>query len=311
MRISIRALAYFDRAMKHESIARAAEELNVAPSAIGIAIDQVETEFGMKLVHRFPAKGISPTTAGRAMHQKVRKLLEDYDGLMREGSEMRTSLSGSLKIGYYAPVAPAFMPSILRLLTKNNPQVSFSLVECNNDSAQAGLIAGEFDVILFVASNVRRGIEYHHLVDAPPFLLTQPGNAFSGRGEIDLEELADEPLVLLDLPFTSEYLRSLLDNIPAAPRIVATASGTEMIRSMVGAGIGSSILNMQPLNTTTYSDRKVTAIPIRNAPALRLVLGHAEGGQRRLVNAFVSACVGFFQSDAAARLVVPQRLATL
>ena len=159
MRVSIKALNHFLHAAERGSIAKAAADLNVVPSAISNAIDVVEREFELQLVQRYPAKGIRPTAAGRAIMHKIRHLVEEYNTLFLEGTELRTALSGSLSIGYYAPVAPAFMPAIIAPLVRDHPDIKINLKEVDNERAQAGLLDGEFDLILFVAENIRAGID--------------------------------------------------------------------------------------------------------------------------------------------------------
>ncbi|MEM8688290.1 MAG: LysR family transcriptional regulator, partial [Pseudomonadota bacterium] len=95
MRISIKSLQYFLTAAERGSISKAARALNVVPSAVASAIEQVEAGFELKLVQRYPAKGIRPTAAGKALMRKIRHLVEEYDTLMLEGAELRTALSGN------------------------------------------------------------------------------------------------------------------------------------------------------------------------------------------------------------------------
>ena len=45
------------------------------------------------------------------MMRKIRHVIEEYDNLLLEGAELRTALSGNISVGYYAPVAPAFIPA--------------------------------------------------------------------------------------------------------------------------------------------------------------------------------------------------------
>lgn len=305
MRLSIKALRYFLTACEQESIVRAAKLMNVVPSAISVAIDQVEDEFDLKLVQRYPAKGIQPTSTGLKMVQKIRHLVEEYDNLLAEGDELRTALSGSLAIGYYAPVAPAFMPAIVGPLIEKNPDVRLSFTECDNEHAQAGLLKGEFDCIVFVAENVRTGIEYETLLEAPPYLLVAANHPLAGQLEVSFIALNELPLVLLDLPFTSEYYRSLMDKYAPKANIVATASTAEMVRSLVGAGVGCSILNMLPATSVSYAGDGLRAIPmIEEVQSLRLVLGHLGGKQRRLVDVFKDECRQYFAGESVRHLVV-------
>jgi DNA-binding transcriptional LysR family regulator len=306
LRISIKALRYFLSAASHGSLARAAEDMHVVPSAISSAVEQIEAEFRLKLLHRLPAKGVTPTAAGVKLLKRAQHLVDEYDSLMRHGSELGTSLSGSLSVGYYAPVAPAFLPAIAGPIMSANPDVTVSFVACDNDRAQAGLLGGEFDLIVFVAENVRAGIEYEELMVAPPYVLAAAGHRFAEVSCVQLTDLHGEPFVLLDLPFTSQYYRELLDHADIEPRIVATASTTEMVRSLVGSGTGISILNMRPLTDISYAGEGLIAVPLAAAVRpLRLVLGHLGGQQRRLANAFAQACRSHFASPAATRLIVP------
>jgi DNA-binding transcriptional LysR family regulator len=305
MRLSIKSLRYFLVACEQESIAKAAKLLNVVPSAISVAIDQVEEEFDLKLVQRYPAKGIQPTSTGLKMMQKVRHLIEEYDNLLSEGDELRTALSGSLAIGYYAPIAPAFMPAIVEPIMQQNPDVKLAFTECDNERAQAGLLKGEFDCIVFVAENVRTGIDYETLLEAPPYLLVAADHPLAKEAAVSLKALRELPMVLLDLPFTSEYYRSLLEEHSVQANLVATASSTEMVRSLVGAGVGCSILNMLPAASLSYAGDDLCAVPfVEEAQSLRLVLGHLGGKQRRLLSVFSKACQEYFAREQAKQLVV-------
>ena len=305
MNPSIKSMRYFLTATELGSISRAAEQLNVAPSAVSNAIDTVERAFEMRLMQRYPAKGISLTAAGVALMHKIRHLLEEYDGLLLEGAELRTALSGNLTIGYYAPVAPAFMPSIVGPLVRDNPDVRLSFIDGDNERVQSGLLNGEFDVIVFVAANTRTGIVWETLIDAPPYILLPEGHPLSERTFIEVDDISREPLVLLDLPFTSGYISNLIDTHSLQSRIVARASTTEMVRSLVGAGLGCSILNMRPSSAATYADDRVVAVPLRTAsPHLRLVVGRLGGKPRRLVQTFIKASKQYFSQSEAGRLVV-------
>lgn len=307
MRVSIKSLHYFLSAAERGSISKAAEALNVVPSAVSSAIELVEAEFELKLVQRYPAKGIRPTAAGKAMMRKIRHLVEEYDSLLLEGAELRTALSGNLTIGYYAPVAPAFLPAIAGPLVQDHPGVTLSLVEVDNERAQIGLLNGEYDLILFVAENVRSGIAYETLLEAPPYVLAPKGHSISGREFVELAELREVPLVLLDLPVTNQYYRGMLAAAAAGAdaNIVTTASTHEMVRSMVGAGVGCSILNMLPSSPVTYAGDEVVAVPIKSDVApLKLVLGHLGDKPRRLSQAFMDATQHYFASNAARDLIV-------
>ena len=104
---------------------------------------------------------------------------------------------------------------------------------------------------------------------------------------------------------TNAYYHSLVTNAGSEPNIIAKASTHEMVRSLVGAGIGCAILNMVPATSTTYGGDRVKAIPVSSrAQSLKLVLGHIPGKPRRLVEAFAEATKAHFARPDAKLLIV-------
>ena len=134
MALTLKAMEYFTTALRHGNIAKAAAELNIAASAVSTAIDQVEAEFDLTLVTRQRARGIQANANGRDVARKCTSLLEDYRSLLSEGSDLKRALSGTLSVGYYAPVAPAFLPEILASFLPSDTRVTLDLHECEKRS---------------------------------------------------------------------------------------------------------------------------------------------------------------------------------
>ncbi len=88
-------------------------------------------------------------------------------------------------------------------MVRANPGIKLQCIECNNESAQLGLLDGTFDVILYVSDNMQLGITCETLIDAPPYLLLPDTHSLAKRRSIKFSEIADLDLVLLDLPFTT------------------------------------------------------------------------------------------------------------
>ena len=305
LRLSLRLMRAYLAAVDHGSIAGAAAALNVAPSAVATAVDKVEAEFATTLVIRTRARGVTPTTAGRLLADRIRKLLEDYVAVMAEGHALGSALSGSLRVGYYAPVAPAFLPGIVQPLLAAHSGLTAHFRDCDNDSAQAGLLDGTLDVILFAGGEVRVGIATEVLAEVPPYVLAPAGHAVARRGDATLADLDGAALVLLDLPLAGAYTRRLFDAAGIAPRIVATATSTEMVRSLVGAGAGLAVLNMRPRTAVSYGGDHLAAVPLRPPQTgLTLMAGYVEGQPRRVVSAFLDALRDWFKGPGADDLVV-------
>ncbi|MFV2034975.1 MAG: LysR family transcriptional regulator [Halocynthiibacter sp.] len=308
MDTSLKALRYFMAAVNNGSITKASRQMHVVPSAVLAAVNQVEEVFGLKLTTRHRSKGITPTATGQILMTRIQHLLDEYDTLIGEGAEMRTQLTGTLRVGYYAPVAPAFLPGIARGLLADNPRVDIKFTECDNQTAQAGLISGAFDVILCVAESMKPGVTYETLIEVPAYLLVPQNHDFASRDSLSLADLRDENLILLDLPVVSEYYSRVFEDAGVTPRIVSTATTLEMVRSLVGAGLGCSLLHMRPATNVSYSGDTVAGVPLRPpADPLKIVLGHLPDNPRRVVKAFVEDVRDLFSKEDTKRLLVTLR----
>jgi DNA-binding transcriptional LysR family regulator len=109
----------------------------------------------------------------------------------------------------------------------------------------------------------------------------------------------------LDRPAARGYYMDLLEQSGAAFRIVATANSTEMVRSMVAAGIGVSLLNMRPREVPPYAGREIRCLPVSDTSSgVTLSLGFAPGPKRQLVQMFIDSCTAFCDGPGGAGLIV-------
>ena len=305
MAISLKAMEYFTTALRHGNISKAATELNISASAIGAAIDQVEAAFDLTLTIRQRSRGIEANASGRQVAQKFNRLLEDYAAVLAEGADLKQSLSGALRIGYYAPIAPAFLPPILASLSPKESDITLHLDECDNDSAQDGLLHGRYDAILFVSEGVRPAVDFDVLIEAPAYCLVPAGHAFAKLPSVSVAQIAAEPLVVLNRPIAAPYYQSLFDAHANNITIAAYANSTEMVRSLVSAGHGCAVLNMQPMTRQSYCGELLVSLPISDPlPPLTLSIGYDKSRPRRLVQHFVDACRAHFAEAGPQRCLV-------
>ena len=294
MSISLRAMRYYCAALRHGSLAAAASALNVAPSAVASAIDQIEDAFGLVLTIRQRARGLEATADGQLIAQRFQALLDEYEAVMRDGTARQQSLSGDLRIGYYAPIAPAFLPSVLSGLLAPNHDLTLHLEECDNGAAQAGLRRGDYDLILYVPDAPAPWMWSAPLIDAPPYCLVAAGHRLAEKASIPIAELAEERLVSLNRPMARDYYRALFEAGPS-PQVIAQCSSTEMVRSLVGAKGAVAILNMVPFSDTSYAGDRLVAVPLSDPlPPLTLSVGTRSGTQRRAVSEIVERLTAYF-----------------
>ncbi len=303
--ITLKFMRYLTTAVRCGSITEAASQLNISASAISAAIDQIEEHFDLKLVSRHRARGVQATTSGRVLIKKFQVLLDDYEDVLLGGADLKQAMTGTLRIGYYSPVAPAFLPQIISEMSAVHGALSLHLEECDNDKAQDGLLNGRFDAIIFVANAAQPQINYQPLIEVPAYCLLPEAHPLTARPAIDLSDLNDEPIIVLDRPLATEYYQKLFENTARAPNNWILANSTEMVRSLVGAGFGCSILNMVPKTQITYAGERVVARPlVDDLPGLLLAVGYDHAKPRALVREFARACVAYFAAQSAQEIIV-------
>ena len=76
---SLRQLGYFVAAAESGSLAAAARRLNVAQPSISSAIRALEARFGLQLLVRHHASGVTLTPAGQRLLRQAGDLLQQFE----------------------------------------------------------------------------------------------------------------------------------------------------------------------------------------------------------------------------------------
>jgi DNA-binding transcriptional LysR family regulator len=100
--MQLRALMYFDELVRTSSMRQAAENLNVAPTAISRQIENLEYHFGAPLVER-SARGVKLTAAGELLAARAGRTLRELDHV---GQLIEASRACSAAASASTPMAP-------------------------------------------------------------------------------------------------------------------------------------------------------------------------------------------------------------
>ena len=121
----------------------------------------------------------------------------------------------------------------------------------------------------------------------------------AARRAVSLHELAKEPMILLDLPHSSEYFLSLFRAYNLEPRIVHRTRSYDMVRGLVGRHRGFGILNAIPRMPYTYDGTRVVAVPIAEDLPRTLAVGLRlrRAVLRRAVVAFAAYARDYFRTE--------------
>src|ERR1700760_5057579 len=129
------------------SIRRAAELLNLTPSAMNRRIQDLEAEIGTPLFER-RSRGVKLTPAGEMFIRYARSQIADAERMKSQVEDLRGLRRGPVLIACSQALAHDFLPSRIAEFGKRHPKVVFDLKVMDHDRALASLAAYDVDLAL-------------------------------------------------------------------------------------------------------------------------------------------------------------------
>jgi flavin reductase (DIM6/NTAB) family NADH-FMN oxidoreductase RutF len=176
------------------------------------------------------------------------------------------SEAGALAIGCFQVFAPYIVPALVSRLTKLHPEIELTLFEADQDHLIASLRRSDTEVALLYdfGLDVNADLHVERLAELTPYVLLAEGHPLAQSSGIALEDLLQEPLVLLDIDPSRNYILSLFKDAGLEPTVGYRSRSLEMVRGFVGHGLGFSLLASKPANNITYDGRALVARPLTN-----------------------------------------------
>lgn len=283
LRFTLRQLEYFVAAGEGGSIAAASEKLNVSSPSISTSITQLEKEFGLSLFVRKRAHGLTLTSAGERLLVQSRAVLASAGDLNSLAGAISGHVQGVLRLGCLVTFAQIVVPRLRRAFEATYPEAHISQVELNQAEIFSEIRRAEIDVALTYDLDIPSDLDFLPLLQLSPYVLVSPEHPLADRAEVSAEALKDHPMVLLDLPFSSDYFLSFFKATGAKPLIAERTRDMAVMRSLVANGFGYSIANVRPLNDELPDGGKLRFIPlVGDVRPMNLGLAMARGAATSL-----------------------------
>lgn len=292
LRFTLRQLEYFVAVGEAGSIALASEKVHVSSPSISAAIGQLEAEFGLQLFVRKHAQGLALTQAGRQFMAQARQVLKEADALNLLAGDISGNVQGSLAVGGLLTFAQLMVPQLRRRFEERYPDVRIGQFEMDQQQIFDSIRSGALDIALTYDLEIAEDLKFVPLVKLPPYALLPDTHALAHLPAVSVEELKDYPMVLLDLPHSSDYFLSFFRAAGVKPRIAERTRDMAVVRSLVGNGYGYSIANIRPLNELSPDGRKLRFVPlVGQVRPMVMGLVTADGAENVLtVRAFIDHC---------------------
>jgi DNA-binding transcriptional LysR family regulator len=221
---------------------RAADRLHVSQPALSKRIRRIEdTVGGPLLVRRY--RDVRLTEAGRLLADRGRRLLEESAAAVALSQRAVRGEAGLLRIGFGIASILGLLPSVLLRFRTAHPDVQLHLRDMSTPEQIAALGAGEIDVgfVRLPVSDSRlivRAVLDERLVAA-----LGPRSPWNPR--LGLRSVAAEPFIIISRARSASFYNHALSMCAAsgfAPRVVQEANELFTVLSLVGAGLGVSLV---------------------------------------------------------------------
>ena len=243
MAFSFRQIQYFVATAENGAVSRAAHALSISQSTVAEAIRELEGDLGFPLFER-KAQGVELTLRGNQFLRHARKILADVAEARRALRGPEATSGGRLALGVTPLVAGYVLAEILARFRRAFPTVVVQMAEDSRGYLEHLLVNGELDVAVMVAGADKDDSALKmESVETSRYRVWLPtGHAMAESERISVRELADDPLVLLNVDEIAEAAEEACRLAGVRPPIAIRTQSVEAARSLVATGAGVAML---------------------------------------------------------------------
>src|SRR6266851_2170709 len=223
--MELHQLRYFCAVAETGSFSRAAEQSHVSQPSLSQQIMKLEDELGARLFDRL-GRSVRLTELGKTFLPRARAVLRELEAARGDVVEGKDFIGGSINVGVIPTVAPYFLPPRLTAYSRKFPHVRLTIVV----AILALPVRGhEFDAFPILTERL--------------FAVLPKKHKLASRSSLTLKDLRADPFLLLrDGHCFRDTAVAACDRARLHPQIVFESGQFSSLVSMVGAGMGVSIV---------------------------------------------------------------------
>lgn len=196
--MNLRQLKYFTGILDAGNMTRAADQLHVAQTALGMQIKQLEESLGVVLLVRH-SRGIEPTRAGRLLYERAVEILKLVEDTRNQVIAVEGDPGETIRLGITPALMAAIGSDIALEVREGMPRVFLSMAEAMSHVLTGMLERGEVDFILGYDTPDQPQFSRIALMQDDLFLVTRPqgepkwtvGFAEAISGDLAMPEAGD------------------------------------------------------------------------------------------------------------------------
>jgi LysR family transcriptional regulator, nitrogen assimilation regulatory protein len=303
--MDLKQMQYFLCLAQEGNVTRAARQLNIVQPALSMQIAKLEKSLGKQLFYR-AARGVTLTSAGEALAQRIAPIMTDIDRARDEIAELDGKVSGRVNIGMITSAAQSTLPASSATIAARYPEIHLLVCEGYSETMLEWVAAGQLDIAIVNSPVPRLTPAARHILDEEMMLACASDNPLQLPKVVSFDRLDGLDIVI---PSRRHGLRRILDDAAAEagfslkPRLeIDTLSA---ICEVVATTDLLTVLPGIALHSTLAAGR-IRARRLRNPSIVRSLAWVTN--PRRSVSAAMSAVMDIIVADLAKAATSASRL---
>ena len=239
--MDLRQLNFFLEVADAGGFTKAAEKLNIAQSALSIAIKKLEDELEVKLFVRRDRK-VSLTVEGESLALNAKNIFKGVARARQDIADLRGLLRGEVRVGLTPMLSSFFFPKIISAFKRRYLALQISIYGDSAWNIQRKIESGDIDMGI-INGKVPEGLDSHHMLREEVVACVHRFHHFAGKKTCPIRDLLAEPLVQFKKGY---YLREMIDELAAregiVPVVMAESNLFSLVRSLVKEELGLAFL---------------------------------------------------------------------
>ena len=261
-------LHYFCTACAYRNITRAAAALHVSQPAVSMAIQALESEFGLALLDRSD-HGFALTPDGEFFYREAQGIISRGEALAGAMEERKRLGAASLRFGSTPMAGAGVIQKLFKVLGSERSPLSVNLVEGSRGQLLRLLDEGLLDFAFMPTEALPAG-EYDFVdthSDEIAFC-TAASSPLARLGRLDsASQIAQTPLALFDDKFyLTGLVRDLFSREGLTPNIICRSAQIFTVVQFVRSGAAAAFLNSDVAGD--FPD--IVRVPLREPMVLRV-----------------------------------------
>jgi LysR family hydrogen peroxide-inducible transcriptional activator len=239
---TVRQIRYFVAVAEALSFRKAAVRLEVSQPTLSHQILALEEAFGLQLFERSRA-GTRLTPAARELLPNSRRVLEEFQGLCDQSESVSRGPAGTYRLGVTPTLGPYLLPSVLPSIHRRYGALKLYVREDAPRNLEAGLGAGQHDLILTPLPVDQSGLTVVPLFREPLKLVMSAEHRLAKKKRIGRGDLAGESVLTIEEHHHfHKQIQELCGRLKAQTLSDYEGTSLDTIRQMVVMGMGIAFL---------------------------------------------------------------------